>query len=519
MKTLVPLSRSNHSFTDVVDHYEAKVESGELRHDKRQHRTLMTLSAVQANVEEYTIKRRAYESSMRTFESLKLQGEQKGEEGVSLESPMASPEAPQVPRGMYIWGEVGTGKTMMMDLLYETIPDSVPKRRVHFHKFCLDVHLRIHKFKQRLLAKYGRETNINLAPQRDAISVVAREIADESWLLCFDEFQVTDVADALIMTKLFRAIFSHGTVLITTSNRPPEDLYKNGLNRQYFLPFLTQLDQQCLTRNLGSTHDYREDSMALPGGHFTPLDDTSARALQASFEDACAAMGGGVGAPQRITVPVMMGRTLEVLGVMAEVGQADPTKENEEEGRGNDSSSAPRSVCRVSFDELCDTDKGAADYRALAAHFGEVYLTGVPVLSVLEHDKARRFITLIDEMYDAGRVLVWSAEKGPNALFRVLDVDERGEAENLGTDHTWATPLPANMTEQEEIVLNENIRGSQLDSKTAHFYTDDEGEEEVELSLLDGEISSVQELGFAFRRAASRLTEMSSKEWHARCGK
>ena len=160
-------------------------------------------------------------------------------------------------KGMYIYGHVGVGKTMAMDVFYDHCPLAA-KRRVHFHKFMLEIHQRIHAYKQRLLQQYGREVHINLSSERDAIAAVAHDIADECRLLCFDEFQVTDICDAMMLAKFFGVLWERGTVLVATSNRPPTDLYKDGLNRSYFLPFIDRLQDECVVWDMGTSEDYRQ---------------------------------------------------------------------------------------------------------------------------------------------------------------------------------------------------------------------------------------------------------------------
>jgi predicted ATPase len=302
---------------------------------------------------------------------------------------------------------------MLMDLFYSTI-NIEKKRRVHFHKFMLEVHQHIHDYKRHLLQTYGRETNINLSTDRDPVKYAAELIRKDSYLLCFDEFQVTDIADAIIMTKLFNNLWSHGTVLVATSNRPPKDLYLGGLNRNYFLPFIDELQARCVVRHLDSLIDYRFQRDPLQNSYFTPLNASSTSQLRQLFEsDSQQTTLVTKGISQMTEIQVMMGRKLIL------------------ETRGD--------ACWVTFSQLCCDNLGASDYSALAKHMNTIYLDGIPCLSVLEHDIARRFITLIDEIYDAGKRLLWTSEKPPNELFQFLTPSRLASKEmNLGTDHLWS---------------------------------------------------------------------------------
>lgn len=377
-------------------------------------------------------------------------------------------EYPLQLRGLYIHGPVGTGKTMIMDMFFNNC-NIENKRRVHFHKFMLDVHQRIHKYKQEIIQKYGRNKHISLKipSERDAIVQVGREIANECKLLCFDEFQVTDICDAMILMRLFNEIWANGTVLVATSNRKPDELYQDGVNRHYFLPFINQLQKMCIIRNIGSDVDYRllgkvcyNESQA----YFTPLTESNSKKLLSLFEDDANKLPIELNYP----IAIMMGRKFILPKVCID-----------------------RSSCWIDFKTLCEDDRGASDYRALTSNFDNIFLDGVPGFNILNHDIARRFITFIDEVYDAKCILTWTAMYDPHELFR-----------NVGTTESLISQDSQNV---------EIIRGDDTSTfRQTQVCIGSKGEEDV-AEILRGELASIKELSFAFKRAASRLYEMSSE--------
>lgn len=290
-------------------------------------------------------------------------------------------------RGLYLWGGVGRGKTMLMDRFFDLAPSGngvAPKRRVHFHAFMLDVHARIHAWRQH--QKTAKERSA------DPIPPLAEELARESQLLCFDEFAVTDVADAMLLGRLFTALFGHGVTVVATSNVQPDGLYKDGLNRSFFLPFIALVKERMVVMELASETDYR---MELLGNHRTYLVGNKAdNELDALWHE----MTDGL-----IVEPA----SIEVAGRQLEFKYSCG------------------GLVRESFDALCKRPLGAGDYLALTERFHTLFLEHVPVMEFADKNAAKRFIALIDTLYDRGSILIVSAEERPSNLY---DVDHGTEA-------------------------------------------------------------------------------------------
>lgn len=285
------------------------------------------------------------------------------------------------PRGLYVHGEVGRGKTMLMDLFFET--SSVPhKLRLHFHEFMSDVHERIYGFRQDMAN--GK------IPESDVIALTARSIFDEAWLLCFDEFHVTDIADAMILGRLFEQLFELGTVVFATSNVAPEDLYKGGLNRALFLPFIKQIEARMDVMRLDSRTDFRLEKLAGIKTWLVPADQAAKAGLDKAW---LALTGGAPGRPRDIAIK---GRVLHV-------------------------PRAAQGAARFSFAELCEKPLGASDYLRLAHEFHTLFIDDIPMMDYGDRNAAKRFIALIDTLYDNAVKLMASAAGEPQALYLATD--------------------------------------------------------------------------------------------------
>ncbi|MGD1881429.1 MAG: cell division protein ZapE [Paracoccaceae bacterium] len=278
-------------------------------------------------------------------------------------------KVPEAPKGLYLWGGVGRGKSMLMDLFVDAA--NVPARRVHFHAFMQEIHAAMHVARQR-----GVD---------DAIAPVAADVSAKVRLLAFDEMQITDITDAMIVGRLFEALFATGVVVVTTSNRVPDDLYKNGLNRQLFLPFIELIKERMVVWELASPTDYRQDRLEGAPVYFTPLGPAARAGMDAIWHDLAGAEKG----------PLL----LQVKGRAVEI----PTFSN--------------GVGRASFFDLCAKPLGPADYLALAEAVKVLMIDEIPTLSRTNFNEAKRFVTLIDALYEARVRLICSAAAKPEMLY------------------------------------------------------------------------------------------------------
>src|ERR1700759_2596583 len=291
------------------------------------------------------------------------------------------------PRGLYIHGDVGRGKTMLMDLFFQT--SSVEhKRRAHFHEFMADVHERIYAYRQGIARGEMADG--------DVIALTAHSIFDEAWLLCFDEFHVTDIADAMILGRLFSKLFELGTVVVATSNVAPEDLYKGGLNRALFLPFIAQISDHMDVLRLDARTDFRLEKLAGVKMWLVPAD----RDADAALDKAWGKMTGN--APCKPRDISIKGRVLRV-------------------------PCSAHGVARFSFAELCEKPLAASDYLRLAHDYHTLLIDHIPVMGYAERNAANPFIALIDTLYDNAVKLMASAAADPVSLYRASEGIEANE--------------------------------------------------------------------------------------------
>ena len=278
--------------------------------------------------------------------------------------------APEPIPGLYLWGGVGCGKSMLMDMFVDTL--TVPARRVHFHAFMQEIHAGLHEARQQAVS--------------DALIPVAQRLIDRVRCLAFDEMQITDITDAMIVGRLFQVLFDGGVVVVTTSNRPPEDLYKDGLNRQLFLPFIDLVKDRMVVHEMAGRTDYRQRKLAGNPAWFTPVDAAARGRIAEIWHGLTDGQGG---APltldvhkREVTIPAFR-----------------------------------NGVARARFHALCGQPLGAADYLALARAARVLVLEDIPQMGRSNFNEARRFVTLIDALYEAGVRLVCSAAAAPEYLY------------------------------------------------------------------------------------------------------
>ena len=289
------------------------------------------------------------------------------------------------PKGLYLWGGVGRGKSLLMDIFFNNV-EVAKKRRVHFHEFMAETHDALATWRAADERTRKRHPAFDKKSADDPIPYVARDFADSANVICFDEFQVTDIADAMVLGRLFDLMFAHGVVMIATSNRQPDALYKDGINRQLFLPFIELLKEKNEIFELKASRDYRLERLGGADVYHTPLGTMADEAMDKAWNSLIC------GAKEKTTKVPVKGRILSF----------DRTA---------------RGAVRTSFADLCERPLGANDYLALVRHFDTVFLDRIPQLSAEKRNEAKRFVTLIDAVYESRTKFICSAATEPNELY------------------------------------------------------------------------------------------------------
>ncbi|RZN24308.1 cell division protein ZapE [Bradyrhizobium sp. Leo121] len=345
-------------------HYQALVDSGAIEADPAQARVADAFGSL--------------EDRLASYKPSRKQG---------LFGRLFGGDKNEPPHGLYVHGEVGRGKTMLMDLFFQQCPIE-HKRRAHFHEFMAEAHERIYGYRQQIARGEIADA--------DVIALTAQAIFDEAWLLCFDEFHVTDIADAMILGRLFAKLFELGTVVVATSNVAPEDLYKGGLNRALFLPFIAQISEHMDVLRLDARTDFRLEKLAGGKMWLVPADEEAEAALNTAW----ARMTGNAPCKPR-DIPIK-GRILQV-------------------------PCSSHGVARFSFAEICERPLAASDYLRLAHDYHTILIDRIPVMDLADRNAAKRFISLIDTLYDNAVKLMASAQANPVSLYLATEGVEANE--------------------------------------------------------------------------------------------
>jgi len=454
--------------TTPIKLYTKIVEQGILHEDAHQHSVVERLDAVHNQIESQRGPRGAQVIDTNPKESTSVGGFfanlfkpsdkaiKQGDLVYALEAKSHNDQEkiklsdPTIP-GIYLHGDVGCGKTLLMDLTYECLKHNGAVhgvRRLHFNKFMLDCHRRLHRIKQAV----PKNRSDSYKPY-DVIPPLADELMKEGWVICFDEFQVTDIADAMIIRRLFFELWKRGMVLICTGNRRPDDLYKNGLQYKNFEPFIPLLRQHTKANFLNSGIDYRKKDIATHGDTYVLQSEENA---EQRFEAFLSEITGLAHFSE------MTPQILKVFGRNFEVPRAH--------GR----------IALFTFAELCDRPLGAQDYIEIADHFDVIFLKDLPVIDMQNRRaEARRFITLIDNLYDMRTGVVFLAEDSPENLFTVENTirtewthEERQFMDDLKIAGTKAAEALSVISGEDEAFALARLISRMFEMKTEEYWND-----------------------------------------------
>ena len=524
-RTFVTSSTPSLTTSSPLAYYDSAIAAGKLRHDERQRKTVQLLEhtfqeLVQAKknggkkrqsfhatpVPTSTPSHSSAASSNGFFgfaKRLLNKNQTMGANSSSIATSASSSSSPFYGiKGLYLHGGVGCGKTMLMNQFFDCLtPELVSAKTVrkHFHSFMLDIHRRLHEL---------RRNSPNI---QDPISHVARAfVANECEVLCLDEFQVTDVADAMILKQLFDIMWNEGCVMVATSNRPPEELYKNGLNRSVFLPFIDHLKAQCTVHALEEGQDHRLLGTLADGVYHSPCNPTTHAAMDAIFDRLA---GSDPSRRGPAVIPVMMGRNMKV--PLCDMNST---------------------VAQFSFPQLCETNVGAADYIALVQKYKYILLTDIPIMYFHQREKIRRFITFLDVAYEHHTRLIMQADADPLTLFRAPTTEmvagvpsdsaevPMPEFEGIATkdnSQTQAQATPANTTADAATssTSSSTPAPSSSSSPSSSIPSPVPAKSTLGLTSAATTAGAKYDEQFASSRAISRLIEMSSKEYVQMCAK